>query len=729
MQWIEELSNIDNRKNQVFSMSEYLDLVASGPRQHIRPTNLYFKDMLDSFGRTEHGHFKLFQKEYPDSPAIHGQLRAQKRIYQNLRNFCEEGFNNKLILLVGPNGSSKSSLIKKLMIGAEEYSSDDDGALYTFSWIFPIETYVKGHLGLSTERHSRSLESYAHLEDNEISAILSSELKDHPLLLFPSELRQKYIQELIGEDREHYDIVKKSYLFNGDLSKRNRMIYDALLKNYKGNHQEVLKHIRVERFIISKRHSSSAISIEPQLHVDAKIQQITMDKRLSALPPSLQTLDLFTMRGEAVLANRGVLEFSDLLKRPLDTFKYLLMTMETKNINLQGVLTELDIFFIGSSNEIHLHAFKQHPDFNSFKGRINFVTVPYLLNAEDEIKIYEEQIENLHDHCHFEPHALMSLGLFCIMTRIRAGQDKNYSEKKLGRIVSQLTPLEKALFLTYGQIPEHLDSEKSQILSSSKDLVEKEFVKETLYEGKFGISPREVKQIIYELSSNFDHVSFIDIIEYLEDFIKRKNDYEFLNIAPQGKYHNPGHFIMSLKDHFTNIFDTELRESLGMVDNRSYEDYISKYIKNVSCLIKGEKIRNTITAKYEDPDEYFIKEFESNIGLKEDANSFRSHTISTLGAYSLDNPSNKLEYSKVFPHLIERLKESFRDEQKKIIERIGKDLVFYEAEIHGDEEVRDRMSKENRQLIKNVLTNLKDKYNYSEIGALSLTKFLIKEKY
>ena len=47
-------------------------------------------------------------------------------------------------------------------------------------------------------------------------------------------------------------------------------------------------------------------------------------------------------------------QFSDLLKRPLDTFKYLLMTMETKNINLGGIQTELDAFFIGSTNE-YLH--------------------------------------------------------------------------------------------------------------------------------------------------------------------------------------------------------------------------------------------------------------------------------------------------------------------------------------------------------------------------------------
>lgn len=142
-------------------------------------------------------------------------------------------------------------------------------------------------------------------------------------------------------------------------------------------------------------------------------------------------MNLFQLNGEAVLANRGILEFSDLLKRPLDAFKYLLQTMETKTLNLQGILTELDIFFIGTSNEIHLAAFKQHPDFNSFKGRFNFIRVPYLLNYRDEMKIYGEQIDGLADKTRFEPHALSALCLFSVMSRLRNAQVKNYPDKKL----------------------------------------------------------------------------------------------------------------------------------------------------------------------------------------------------------------------------------------------------------------------------------------------------------
>src|SRR5690606_9833656 len=356
--------------------------------------------------------------------------------------------------------------------------------------------------------------------------------------------------------------------------------------------------------------------------------------------------------GEAVLANRGVLEYSDLLKRPLDTYKYLLMTMETSTLNLQGILTELDIFFIGTSNEVHLAAFKQHPDFNSFKGRFNFVKVPYLLNFLEEEKIYIEQVEGLRDSSQFEPHALRSLCLFAVMTRLRASLAKNYEDKKLSEIVASLNPMEKARFYAEHEIPERFDSESRQILTQAWTEVWEEFESDNLYQGKFGLSPRDIKSIIYKLTSRYKVVSFVEVLEYLQRLITKKNDYDFLSMTPQADFHHPTRFIALIKDYCLDLVDEEVRASLGLIDERSYEDYIRRYILNVNALIKGEKIKNNITGKYEEGDDYFIKEFEHSIALKEDVTKFRSHLISKLGAYSLDNRGKSITYIDVFPELV-----------------------------------------------------------------------------
>lgn len=731
MNWIDKANNSIDLQIETLSFNDYMEIFNNNPVSECRPTYDFIMDMLNYYGKNEDGSYKLFQMEHPDCPAVFGQKKVQSSLAQNISNFRKEGFNNKFILLIGPNGSSKSSIVKKLIKGLEDYSETDAGKLFSFSWIFPIDNYVKGTLGLNSTIRESNISSYAYLEDKEISAIMPSELKDHPLLLIPREYRQNLIEEMLKNHPERLESVKKSYLYRGDLSKRNRMIYDALLKNYKGKHQEVLKHIRVERFNISKRYSNAAVTIEPQIHVDARMHQITMDRRLQSLPPSLQSLNLFSLQGEAVMANRGVLEYSDLLKRPLDAYKYLLMTMETGSINLQGILTELDIFFIGTSNEIHLAAFKQHPDFNSFKGRFNFITVPYLLDIKEEEKIYKEQVDGLKDNSIFAPHALSALSLFAVMTRMRVCQTKNYPDKKLANIATNLNPLEKALFLAEIELPEKLDIESKQILKHGLEEVINEYVHDGLYEGKFGLSPRDMKHIIYKLSSYHQHVTFMEVLEYLTKLIQKKSEYDFLNMAPQADYHNPPRFLEMIKEYNLNIFDRELRNSLGLVDDRSYEDFIRRYVENINALIKGEKIKNSTTGKFIDPDDYFIKEFESSITLKEDPKTYRSLLISKLGAYSLDNPGKPIVYTEVFPDLVDRLQESFRIEQKKVIMNISKNLVFFEAE-HAKQEnnlATTPLSEENRKQIKMVLSNLETKFGYAENAAMNLMKFLIKERY
>lgn len=733
MNWLEEVNTQEESFSKILSFAEYMDIFEKNPKREVRTTPKYLKDMFDFFGVDERGAFNLFKRAHPHAPAVNGQIKTQQSVYKNLCNFIEEGYNNKFLLLVGPNGSSKSTFIKKIMFSTEDYSRTDEGSLYTFSWIFPIDNYVKGSLGLSKQTFTQDLTSYAYLEDKDIATIITSELRDNPLLLIPLKTRQKMIEDALSDEPSLLEDIRKGYLYNGDVSKKNKMIYDALLKNYKGNYNELFKHIRVERFNINKLHSIGAATIEPQLHSDARLQQITMDKRLANLPPSLQSLNLYTMSGEIVLANRGILEFSDLLKRPLDAFKYLLMTMETSTINLQGILTELDIFFIGSSNEVHLEAFKQHPDFKSFKGRFHFIKVPYLTHYLDEKEIYQDQIKNLKSHVSFEPRAIETLTLWAVMTRIRASNPKNYKDKTLGGIAERLDPLEKARLYTEEEIPEKFNSEETQLLSLNIESISSEFDQDPTYEGRFGISPREIKQIVYDIAQEFSTITFIDVLDYLKRFIKRKAEFDFLQIAPQGDYHNVEKFIEYLKEYNLDIIDEQVRSSLGLVDERSYDEYIARYVQNINALIKGEKLKNHVTGKFEESDKYFIKEFESNLDIKEKVEDFRANFLAKIGAYSLDNPGEKILYTKIFASTVRRLKESFRKEQAKIITKLSKKLVFYISEFRagqkGIDQKTNALSEEDRKDIIKVISELQTKYHYSEQGALNLLNYLISKRY
>ena len=114
--------------------------------------------------------------------------------------------------------------------------------------------------------------------------------------------------------------------------------------------------------------------------------------------------------------------------------------------------------------------------------------------------------------------------------------------------------------------------------------------------------------------------------------------------------------------------------------------------------------------------------------LKEDATKFRSHLISKLGAYSLDNPGQTISYCEVFPDLEKSLKESFRYEQRKLIQNMSKYMVYFEKSLIGDDSSSNQYQAEIEK-IEEVINQLHSKHEYSKKGALELIKFIIKERY
>ena len=105
-------------------------------------------------------------------------------------------------------------------------------------------------------------------------------------------------------------------------------------------------------------------------------------------------------------ANRGVLEFADFLKRPVEAFKYLLSTVETSTVTMDSFVLHIDLLYIGSTNETYLEAFKQHPDFASFKGRLELIRVPYLRHLNLEKEIYSSTITERVVGKHIAPHSI-----------------------------------------------------------------------------------------------------------------------------------------------------------------------------------------------------------------------------------------------------------------------------------------------------------------------------------
>ncbi len=724
------------RNRRVMSFSEYLSLVVAEPTRQLRTSTQYIVDCFDHYGASEVKYpwgevrrFHLFDSPFAaGEDRLFGQEHVQNTVYRTLRSFVQDGRPNKLILLHGPNGSAKSTFIRCLGRALEHYSTLEEGALYRFSWIFPAAKSTKGGLGFgSKDGEIEAMDSFAYLPDDRVDARIGDELRDHPLLLIPLEERQKLIGSLdvTGGKPGPGGFNVGDYLRGGSLSPKNRAIYDALLASYNGDYIQVLRHIRIERFEISHRYRVGWVTVEPQLSVDATERQVTADRTLAALPPSLQSVSLFEYGGEVVGANRGMIEFDDLLKRPLEHYKYLLTTVERAALSLTSSTLFLDIAFVGSCNDIHLSAFREIPDFQSFKGRIELVRVPYILDVRHEEALYQARLREAAGGRHIAPHTAYVAALWAVLSRMRKPQVERFPST-LAEVIGKLTPLDKADLYSTGQLPAGLTPDRAKELSSViKDLWH-ESDSYPIYEGRVGASPREMQTVLLAAAgaNRYDYVSPLIILEEIAELTKQASLYEFLrqDIQPGG-YHDHRKLVDVARGKLFDRIDDEVRAAVGMVEESEYNRVFERYVNHVMHSLKKEKVRNPNTGRTEEPDEGMMKEVEQTLEISGRPEEFRQSMIAKIGAWSLDHRGQKPVLHEIFSELLRKLRESYFEKHKKAISKNITDLMVL---LSGNES---SLSAEARPRAEAGLATLIDRHGYSRESARDLVGSLASLRY
>jgi serine protein kinase len=673
-------------EKRVLSFDEYLAEFFEHPLRHSRDAARYVRDCFDFFGSYEVitplgklRRFKLFDQEFAESSGasegrqkLLGHENVQESFYRALANFSREGRANRLVLLHGPNGSAKSTFAACLMRALEHYSGSEEGAVYRFSWVFPGGFDDKSIGFGARSRRNAGSDSYAHLEHDKINAKLTSELREHPLMLLPLTERRALLEKAYAAKNIRDNAP--DWLWHGRLGHKNAQIFESLLTNYAGDLRKVLAHIQVERYYVSRRYRTAVVTIGPQMSVDASERQITMDRSLAALPGALMNLSLFETHGELVDGAGGVIEFSDLLKRPLESWKYLLLAIESGEISLAFSNLAVNSVFMGSTNEAHLDAFRQHPEYNSFRARLQLCRVGYLLDYKREQQIYDTQIIS-QVQAHVAPHSTFVAALWAVLTRLLRSDVSHYDEPALGKLAASLTPMEKALLYSDGTIPRRLSSDEGKVLRANMATVFREFDSLPVYEGITGASPREVRTLLLDAAQDqqrqcLSPLGVTDQIQILCD----KGDYQFLKHKPDAGFHDHRAFLLQVRDAWLSRLDTEVRTSTGLVEESRYEELFDRYVTHVSLWVKGERYRDPLTGKYEEPDETLFKRVEEILEVK-DPKEFRRNLISAVAAYSIDHPNAKMDPAEIFPRYLERVKESYFTERRSFVAAVIRDML------------------------------------------------------
>jgi predicted Ser/Thr protein kinase len=380
---------------------------------------------------------------------------------------------------------------------------------------------------------------------------------------------------------------------------------------------------------------------------------------------------------------------------------------------------------IASSNEKHLAAFKEIPDFASFKGRIELVRVPYLRRWRVEREIYDAQVNTRTVGRHVAPHANDVAAMWAVLTRLKKPLPDRYPPE-VRALIERLTPREKLLLFQDGTAPDRLTLQQQKELKKHLPALYEESDAYPNYEGRSGASAREIKTALFNAAQSTEHDSLhpLAVLKELASLTKDKSVYEFLQQEVVDGYHDHAQFVNVVESEYLDWVDREVRESMGLVSDSQYLDLFERYVQTVSAWVKGERVQNKLTGQQEKPDEGRMAEFEGFVMPKgDDAREFRRGLISQVGAWKIDNPDGAVDYARIFPDLFKRLAEHFYEERKRTLQRNGEQVLQYLSDERAGLSAREVTQ------ARQTLETLGRQWGYTDASARDAISFLMKKRY
>jgi len=725
-------------QKRILSFAQYLEQFAANPVRLGRAASQYVLDAFEFYGSKQVDsiggkatRWNIFDAPFDNGRnTLLGQEGVQNELHRYLRRFSAMGKCDKLVLLHGPNGSAKSTFINLLIRGLENYSTLTEGTVYRFNWIFTERSESKG-MGFAASRDELPKDSLAFVDESLISCRLPSELRELPVFLIPAEARARLLEEIIAsapKDSQLAERLREPFLREGQLSNKNKQIFDALMNSYRGDWLKVMRHVQVERYFVSKRYRVGAAAIEPQQAVDAGSRPMSFEQGV-ILPAVLQGLQLLDLGGELVEASGGIVEFSDFLKRNLELNKYLLSAVERGEVSLPGAIAELNLVMLGTCNEKQLSAFKQMPDFTSYKGRIELIRAPYMLEWRKERAIYKPFIDEIAETRHVAPHSSDVAALWAILTRLRRPDPGKYTSELAG-VIRRLTPLDKAKLYDNATVPDGLSSEEKRLLRAAigqlrdehRDTVmEFEGFVCAAYEGRRGASAREMKSLVAEASSDPARrlLSPLRIFEAMERLLRDKSVYDFLRLEPDEGYHDCEHFIEEVRDEYYRWVSVEVYDSMGLVEESEYDRRVDDYFKHVRAYVAGEKVQNARTGAFESPSVEILEGLEKLMTLRESPDAFRRNLITKVAAYSLEHPKEKIDYHEVFADLFKNLRDSYYRDKAKALIQLAQFVLL------SSTDDANLIPPPERPKVERTLKVMREKYGYNDESAKEAISFVL----
>ncbi len=644
---------------------DYLNVVREDPRVARNAYQRIF-DMVMSYGTEEYidnkkkiVRYNFFKDEIGGGEdAIYGLDIPLMRLVNVFKAAANEyGTEKRIILLHGPVGSSKSTIVRLLKKGLEEYSRTDEGRLFTFSWVLP--------------------EDLQHLTGGQEE--LPDPMNEDPLKLIPAEWRRQAIEEL-GLTDSAYPVKVK-----GDLNPASRFIFKELMNHYDGEWSRVMEHIKVQRLLFSEKDRVGIGTFQPKDEKNQDSTELTGDinYRKIAIYGSDSDPRAFNFDGEFCVANRGVIEFVEILKLDV-AFLYDLLgaTQERKIKPKKFAQTDIDEVIIGHTNEPEYRKLLGNEYMEALRDRTVKIDIPYITKYNEEIRIYKKDFNNEKvKGKHIAPHTIEMAAMWAVLTRLE-------DPKK-----HDLTLLQK-LKLYDGK----------SLTGYTQDNV-KELRKETDREGLAGISPRYIQDKLSNALVSDKTENSINPFLVLRELESGLDNHGLINSEDERNRYKE--LLAVVKQEYEDTVKNEVQRAIS-ADEEAIAKLCANYIDNLKAYTQREKVRNKYTGQYEEPDERLMRSIEEKIDIPESRkDDFRREIMNYIGALAIEGEQFTYQTN-------ERLRKAL---ELKLFED-QKDSIKLASVVSN---VVDRETQEKIDIVKKRL--IRD-YGYNEESATDVLNFV-----
>lgn len=592
------------------SFYDYLEMISRDPLV-LRNAFQRLYDMILSWGVEEEtrgsNKKKIIRYKFFRDPigggvdAVFG-IESSLNALVNVIKSAADGYatESRILLLHGPVGSAKSTIVRLLKKGLEHYSCQLEGALYTFGWRARVV-------------HKNEPKVAEHFKPDDF---IDCPMHEDPLRLIPAEHRREFLEELLEKSLgEKGKKLTSRFHIKGDLCPYCRYCFNERMKENHGDWEAlVVSDIHVRRLIISEKDRIGIGTFQPKDEKNQDSTELTGDINYRKIAQYGSDSDprAFNFDGEFNIANRGLIEFVEILKLDVAFLYDLLGAAQEHTIKPKKFpQTDIDEVIIGHTNGPEFVKLTSNELMEAFRDRTIKVDIPYNIRLADELKVYQRDFgpDKHTTGKHIAPHTLEMAAMWAVLTRLE-------DPKK-----AAINRLQKLKLYNGKTLP-----------GFTEDSV-KELQEEAVGEGLMGISPRYIQDKLSNALVVDTQDLCVNPFMVLKELEEGLGNHSLLNSDQKNKF---AELLVLIKAEYGEILKNEVQLAVS-ADDAALSKLAANYVDNVRAYTMKEKMEHKFTGQKEEPDERLMRSVEEKINIPENRkDDFRREIMNYIGALALD---------------------------------------------------------------------------------------------